>query len=155
MKDAILGFLFSPWGWLSLAAIAAGLELVVPGAYLIWLAVAALGTAITVGVLNLTIDGQLGVLVVWILIALLLSRRFRAERASPSDDPLLNLRGARLVGETAVVSQAIDGGSGRVRLGDSEWLARGPDCGIGTRVRIMAVDGTVLAVAPIDALTAS
>jgi membrane protein implicated in regulation of membrane protease activity len=154
MKDAILGFLFSPWGWLSLAAVAAGLELVVPGAYLIWLAVAALGTAITVGVLNLTIDGQLGVLVVWILIALLLSRRFRAERAGPSDDPLLNLRGARLVGETAVVSQAIDGGSGRVRLGDSEWLARGPDCGIGTRVRIMAVDGTVLAVAPIDALSA-
>ena len=41
--------------------------------------------------------------------------------------------GGRLVGEVVVVTHAIVEGSGRVEQGDSEWLARGPDAGPGTR----------------------
>ncbi len=37
----------------------------------------------------------------------------------------MNRRGARLVGEVATVSQAIEDGSGRIHYGDSEWLAKG------------------------------
>ena len=148
MKDGLLVFLFSTWGWLSIAAIAAGLEILLPGAYLIWLALAALATALTVLILNLTIDGQLGAFAIWIIVSLLAARRFRAGRNGPSDDPLLNQRGARLTGATATVTQAISGGHGRVRLGDSEWLAEGPDAPVGARVRVVGTNSAVLKVLP-------
>jgi membrane protein implicated in regulation of membrane protease activity len=50
------------------------------------------------------------------------------------------------VGELVVVTHAIDGGEGRVRLGDSEWLAKGPDAEPGSRMRVAGHDGVVLIV---------
>ena len=65
----------------------------------------------------------------------------------------MNRRGARLVGETATVVQAIEHGSGRVRLGDSEWIARGPAVAAGERVRISGTEGAILLVEPLTLLT--
>ena len=59
---------------------------------------------------------------------------------------MLNDRGGQLVGQSAVVTHVIEGGSGRVRHGDTEWLARGPDSPPGTRMRIIGSEGTVLIV---------
>jgi inner membrane protein len=61
-----------------------------------------------------------------------------------SDDPMLNDRGARLAGEIVTVVQAIQDGSGRVKVGDSEWNARGPDAPVGSRVRVTGAQGAVL-----------
>ena len=44
------------------------------------------------------------------------------------------------------LDQAIVGGRGRVRIGDSSWIAEGPDLPAGTRVRVVAVEGVVLKV---------
>jgi membrane protein implicated in regulation of membrane protease activity len=63
-----------------------------------------------------------------------------------SADPMLNDRGGQLVGETVVVASAIDGGRGKVRHGDSEWLAKGPDAEPGSKMRVAGHDGTVLIV---------
>ena len=46
--------------------------------------------------------------------------------------------------------QAIENGQGRVRVGDSEWNARGPDAAVGVHVRVTGAEGTVLLV---EALT--
>jgi hypothetical protein len=148
MKDGILGFLFSTWGWLSLAAILAGLEIVVPGAFLIWLAAAAAATALTVTLLNTTPDGQLGAFALWILLSLLAARRLKASRPIATDDPKLNRLALRVAGETAVVTVAIEGGHGRVRLGDTEWMAEGPDAPVGARVTVRGADGARLQVEP-------
>ena len=61
-------------------------------------------------------------------------------------DPLLNQRGAQLVGRKVVVTQAIAGGSGRVRCGDTEWLAQGPDAEQGSRLTVTGSQGSVLIV---------
>ena len=63
----------------------------------------------------------------------------------------MNKRGARMVGETCVVVQAFEGGTGRVRLGDSEWLARGGDIAVGERMRITGNEGAILLVEPVAA----
>jgi hypothetical protein len=144
----ITGVLFSPWGWLSLAAVAAGLEILLPGAFMIWIAAAALATAVTVALLPLTLDGQLAAFAVWILVALLASRRFARRRPRHAGDAALNRLDHRVAGQVAVVTEAIAGGRGRVRLGDSEWLAQGPDAPAGARVRVLGADGAILKVAP-------
>jgi membrane protein implicated in regulation of membrane protease activity len=87
------------------------------------------------------------------LIVAFSAKRFLRDRPIESSDPLMNRRGARLVGETAVVVQAIEHGSGRIKLGDSEWIARGPNVAVGERVRISGSEGAVLLVEPVNLLS--
>ena len=47
------------------------------------------------------------------------------------------------------------GGSGRVKVGDGEWNARGSDADIGTRVRIIGSRGSDLLVEPVALLDGS
>ena len=140
------------WVWLTLGLVLAGLEMLLPGVYLIWLAMAAIVT----GVLTLAFDLSLPMQVVdFVFLSLIIAfsaRRFLRDKPIESADPLMNRRGARLVGETATVVEAIEHGSGRVRLGDSEWIARGPNAALGERVRISGAEGAVLLVEPLALL---
>lgn len=83
------------------------------------------------------------------LIAAFSARRLLRDRPLVGADPLLNRRGARMVGDVALVVQPIEHGSGRVKLGDSEWIARGPDVPAGQWVPIAGSDGAILLVEPI------
>lgn len=141
--------LLSPWSWLSLAALAGALELLIPGVYLIWVALAAFLTALTAAILNLTLDGVLTIFAMWVVVALLAAQRWNPSRRGRTDDPLLNRRGARVVGMRVEVTEAIENGRGRVRLGDSDWTAEGPDAPVGREMQVTAASGSVLTVAPI------
>ncbi len=144
---------FEPyWVWISIGLVLAALEMLVPGVYLIWLAVAAIITGLLTFALVLGLPAQVVIFVSLALIAAFSAKRFLRDSPIESSDPLLNRRGSRLVGDTAVVTHAFDGGSGRVKHGDSEWLARGPDLPVGTRVRITGSDGAVLVVEPAELL---
>ena len=138
------------WIWATVGLILAVLEMIVPGVYLIWLAVAAILTAILAFGMDISIASQVIIFVSSSLIAVYSARRFLRDSPIESSDPLLNQRGGRLVGETALVTQAFDGGTGRVKLGDSEWLARGPDLDVGAKVRVTGNDGAILVVEAIE-----
>ncbi|MDX1704047.1 MAG: NfeD family protein [Altererythrobacter ishigakiensis] len=143
--DGLQGF-DAHWVWIAIGLILAALEMLVPGVYLIWLAVAAIITGLLTFGLDLGLPSQVVIFVSLSLISAFSARRFLRDSPIESSDPLLNQRGGRLVGEMAVVTQAFEGGTGRIKYGDSEWLARGPDLGVGERVRITGSNGTVLVV---------
>jgi membrane protein implicated in regulation of membrane protease activity len=63
-----------------------------------------------------------------------------------TDQPDLNQRPAQLLGRIATVEEAIAYGRGRVRIGDTLWLAEGPDMPAGSEVRVTAANGAVLRV---------
>lgn len=138
------------WHWWIVAAVLAAVETFVPGVVAIWFAFAAL----VVGALLLMVPsvpwplqfvlfGLLGI------VALLLWRKLRpAGDDDQTDQPALNQRGARFVGETFTLAEPIVSGTGKVRIGDTVWLARGGDAPLGARVRVVRVDGTVLQVEP-------
>lgn len=140
------------WIWAALGLVLAALEILVPGVYLIWLAAAALITAALTFVLDPGVPLQIVNFVFLALIIAFSARRFLRDTPMFSADPLMNKRGARLVGETALVVQDFVGGTGRVKLGDSEWLARGVDMIAGERVRITGSEGAILLVAPANAI---
>ena len=147
-----LGSIDPPWIWIALGLTLAALELLVPGVYLIWLAAAAVITGVLTFVLDLGLAVQVVNFVFLALIIAFSARRFLRDQPIIGADPLLNKRGGRMVGETAVVVQAFEGGLGRIRHGDSEWLARGPDVAAGARVRIIGHEGSVLLVEPLTLL---
>lgn len=137
------------WVWLTLGLVLATLEMVVPGVYLIWFAVAAIVTGALTGLFDLSVSAQVVDFAFLSLIAVFSARRFLKDRPIDSPDPLMNQRGARLVGENALVVQAIEHGSGRVHIGDSEWIAHGPDVELGQRVRVVGSEGAILLVEPV------
>ncbi|HEY0626328.1 MAG TPA: NfeD family protein [Allosphingosinicella sp.] len=135
------------WVWLIAAAVLASAEIVAPGVFLIFLAGAAALTAIAAA-LGVPLAFQLGLFPLFALGSVWFGKRHYHRNPVPSSDPLLNDRLARHVGQTVVVVEAIEGGSGRVKLGDSVWNARGPDAAPGTRMRITGAEGTCLRVEP-------
>jgi len=137
------------WVWITLGLLLAGLEMVVPGIYFIWLALAAIATGVLTALIEPSLPIQVVDFVAIALIAAFSARRFLRQTPIASSDPLLNRRGAQLVGQVGLVVQPIEQGNGRVRLGDSEWLAMGPDLATGQRVRITGTQGTVLVVEPL------
>jgi membrane protein implicated in regulation of membrane protease activity len=146
------GGLEAHWVWLTLGVLLAGLEMLVPGVYLIWLGIAAIMTGILTGLLHLTLPVQVIDFVFLSLIVAFSARRFLRDSPIVGADPLMNRRVARMVGQTAVVVQTIEHGSGRVHFGDSEWIANGPDVAVGERVRITGADGATLLVEPVALL---
>jgi membrane protein implicated in regulation of membrane protease activity len=144
-----LGDFDAHWVWLTLGLLLAALEMLVPGVYLIWLAAAALITGVLTFAFDLSLPLQVVDFVFLSLIAAFSAKRFLGEKPIESSDPLMNRRGARMIGETALVTAAIEHGSGRVKVGDSEWIARGANVAAGERVRITGTDGSTLLVEPL------
>lgn len=139
-------------GWWLIAALALGIaELVVPGVFLIFLAIAAAITgAIALVVPGLGLGGELVAFAIWSAVAVLIGRRWYHQYPVPTADPMLNDRARRMVGQEVRVIEPIVDGHGRVRVGDGEWPARGPDLPAGAKVRIVAVESGVVSV---EALT--
>jgi len=141
------------WVWLTLGVVLAGAEILLPGVYLIWLALAAVATGVLTAILGLSLPFQVLDFVCFALIFAFSARRFLRDKPIESADPLINRRGARMVGQTALVVQAIEHGSGRVKVGDSEWIANGPNVAVGERVRITGTEGATLLVEPLNLLS--
>lgn len=136
------------WAWFALGLLLAAAEMLVPGVFFIWMAGAAILTGILTFILPIGVVMQIAIFVVLAMVTVYTGKRYLRDHPITEADPLMNKRGGRLVGETAVVVSAIEGGSGRVRHGDSEWIARGPDSAVGARVRISGSEGAVLMVEP-------
>ena len=134
------------YAWLLVGLVLAVAEMAIPGVFLIWMAGAAIVTGLVAWAARIGLPLQVVLFAVLSILAVFTGRRYIARNPVISADPKLNRRADRAIGETVVVTQAIVGGEGRVRLGDSEWLARGVDAVPGTRLKVTGVDGAVLLV---------
>lgn len=136
----------NPWWWLMLAVLFGIGEIVTPGVFLIWIAAAAAITGVLAMLLPLPLAVQFVIFALLCLGSVWLGRRWYADSPVASQDPLLNDRVARLIGETATLAEPIQHGRGRVRVGDSIWDCAGPDLEAGAAVRIVGAQGSVLTV---------
>jgi membrane protein implicated in regulation of membrane protease activity len=137
------------WIWGTIAVALFIVELVAPGYFLIFPALGAfaVGLADLAGITGL--EAQLvGFVAFSALLFALLVRHYRRLISNQKQDPV-NLP-ERLVGAQGTVEDRLTAGRGKIRLGDSVWLARGPDLEKGHAVRVAAVEGTVLVVVPAD-----
>lgn len=139
-----------PWSWWILGMVLLGAEILVPGVFLVWVGLA----SIAVGALSLALWGagywpwevQFVVFAALSVVFVLAGRRFYAHADKESDEPLLNQRGATLIGRIGTLGEPVVDGRGRLKVDDSFWPVRGPDLPAGSRVKISGVDGSVLLV---------
>jgi membrane protein implicated in regulation of membrane protease activity len=134
------------WAWLIGGVVLLIAEVIAPGFFLVFIGAAALATGLFTLLFGLSAVPQLALFALYAVLAVMIGRRFYGNRTSDSADPLLNDRAGRLVGKVVTVVTAVDEHGGRVRVGDSEWSARGGPAAIGERVRITGIDGNCLKV---------
>ena len=136
--------------WMVGGLVLAGLEMLAPGVFLLWIGLAALGTGAATVLLGLGWHGQVGWFVVLTIgLVGLIGLRLRGRKPGVGSD--VNAPGAGLVGRTCRVLE-FQGLDGRVSLGDGTWYARlAPADQVvpvpGQALRVVGLDGTTLLVA--------
>ncbi len=134
--------------WVLVGLLLLGAELFLPGVFLLWIGLAAIGT----GALLFFAAPPFWVtsVVFVVLLAGGIAVALRLRRGQHTR-PRVNTPDAGLIGRHGVLTEPGSAGP-RVRVGDSDWSARLPrdvaDSPAGTRVRVEGVDGTTLVVRP-------
>jgi hypothetical protein len=118
-------------------------ETLLPGAFLMWIGLAACGAGLLTLAGGLRFEFQVVAFALLAAVSLAAGLRLRRRRVA------LNTQRAGLAGRSAV-ALSFHGREGRVRLGDSDWPARVPadeaEPAPGAALRVVDVDGTVLIV---------
>lgn len=135
------------WGVAGLLLLAS--ELVLPGVFLMWVGLAALGVAAVAVVFEPSLQSQILIFAA-LAVAFSLSgwRLYYARRNRPgAPEPAgVNDTFALMVGRTGVLVEPILAGQGKARFGDSVWLVEGADLAAGANVRVVGQDGVLLRV---------
>ncbi len=135
------------WHWFILAATLIILEVFAPGAFMLWIGIAAgvVGTVLYF-VPALTWEYQFILFSIASVGSILAWRGYRASHPVITDEPTLNRRGAQYIGRVFTLEAAIVNGIGKIRVDDSTWKIEGADCPAGTKVRVAGIENTVLKV---------
>lgn len=136
------------WLWLIGGVILLIAEIVAPGFFLVFIGAAAISAGLFTLLFGLGTAAQLALFALYAVLAVMAGRRFYASHATDHDGARINDPAGRMVGRMVTVVTPIDDHQGRVRVGDSEWSARGGPAAVGDRVRITGVDGNCLTVEP-------
>lgn len=139
-----------PWNWLIIGAIFLALELFAPGAFMLWIGLAALAVGVVSFVTDWSWQWQLVAFAVLSLALVPVWRHFAAKVEKPTDSPMLNRRSESYVGRVFTLENPIVDGIGRVRIDDTIWRVTGPDKAAGSRVRIVRADGPHLFVEAVE-----
>jgi membrane protein implicated in regulation of membrane protease activity len=136
------------FAWAVAALLLFAAEVLAPGAFMLWLGLAAAVTFVIVLLLPMPLLAQVGLFVVLGLVSIQVYRTWFRGRGTRSDQPLLNRRVAQLVGRVVPLERAIVNGRGRVQIADALWDVEGPELPAGAAVRIVGAEGMTLRVEP-------
>ena len=140
------------WHWWIMGILLLGIEIVAPVEFFLWLGISA---GVTGGIVliapdigwqwQLVLFGMLSVASVggW--------RLYQKKFPPQTDEPLLNRRGSQYVGRTFELTEEMAFGRGKISVDDTTWRAEydaGGDLPAGSRVKVIAIDGTILKVEP-------
>lgn len=138
------------WYWWVFAVVLLIIELMTGSTYFFWPAIAAVAVGLfAIGPLGGAWQMQL---LVFAAVTIVLSI-YAPSRVKPwllrtqADHPTLNERGAQKIGRRATVDETFANGAGKVRLGDTLWLAEsesGEDFAEGAQVVVTRAEGTKL-----------
>ena len=135
------------WDWLAFGTVLLILEVFGAGGYLLWIGLAAAAVGLLTYLLpDLPWAWQFFAFALLSLLTAVFWWRRQRSAAKPSDVPGLNRRGSEFLGRTFVLHEAIVGGRGKIRAGDTLWLVSGPELPAGAEVRVIGQDGVLLKV---------
>ena len=144
-----LDFVF--WYWWVIGFILLVLEILTPGYFFMWMAISGFVTGALVLLMPATgMTMQVSVFSVLSVVAIITWKFYGKKHSMGSDHPLLNKRGVQYIGRVFSLYQPIRNGQGKIKVDDSIWKVHGEDCDINSRVKVVAIRGTVFEVEKVD-----
>ena len=150
----VLSFIqaLGPWTWVAVGLLILGIEIMMPSTFLLWPGLSALA----VGFITLILGTDAAIwpwqaqvlvfLILAVVFAVIGKRIMKNRKYNDSENPILNERGAQLIGQTAILADPITNGMGRVKIGDTTWRVKGDDTKAGSKVTVVDYDAGTLIV---------
>lgn len=140
------------WHWLVVGVFFLVLEVVVPGAILMWFGFGGLLTGALLWLIpSMNTEWQILIFSVFSAVSI-----FAWKKYGPSgndivtDAPNLNNRLRDYIGRETILIEAIVSGTGLAKVGDSAWKVRGKDMPKGSHVKIVDIDGMFFVVEAVE-----
>ncbi len=138
-------FEITHWHWFILMIVIGVIEMMSLSMYLV-------GPAAAAGIVGLIkwIYPELSLFASLMLFSILtvaftyFARHFLKNTKEGESDLGLDANGSEYIGRTFALESDVVNGTGRVKVGDGAWNARGPDAVAGAKIRITGVQGNAL-----------
>jgi membrane protein implicated in regulation of membrane protease activity len=144
-----MGFLeeITYWQWWVLGVIFVILEVFSPGAFFVWMGIAAgvVGAVLMIAP-GISWEYQILIFAGFSVISIVLWRQYQKKHPTKTDQPRLNRRGEQYIDRVFTLDTPIVNGQGKIQVDDSTWKITGEDCPVGTKVVVIGVEGVVLQV---------
>src|SRR6266849_2317590 len=134
------------WNWFILAALLFLVEVLAPCMFMMWLWLSALLVGIISSAVDWSWQAQLIAFAVFAIASVPAWRYLARKVEGPTGSPFLNRRADGYVGRIFTLDKPIVDGVGAVRIDDTVWRVLGPDCPVGSRVKVASADGANLLV---------
>ena len=125
--------------WLVAGLALCAAETFVPGAFLIWIGLAAVALGGIEFFVAIELTPSLLLFAALVVVFVFIGRRVYGSLDSGAP-PLPLSRAHALIGKEFYLDEAIERGYGRMRVGDSLWRVAGDDLPKGAKVRVVAVE---------------
>jgi len=143
----------SPWWWVAFAVALGAVEMLTFTYFLIWLSMAAIGTAVALGVSpSLSGGAQTGIFAALSVIFSIAGRWWQLNRkAAPGIVPGLNRRSERVIGRSGKAIDNFENSEGTIIVDGVRWQARliSGSVAAGQAVTVIDADGMTLLCEPI------
>jgi len=139
------------WYWWVIALVLLVIEILAPGFFFLWMAISGFVTGAMVLLIPATsMNMQVLVFSVLSVVTIIAWKFYGKKHPIESDHPLLNKRGNQYIGRVFSLYEPIKNGQGKIKVDDSIWKVHGEDCNINSRVKVIAIRGTVFDVEKVD-----
>jgi len=125
--------------WLVVGLALCAAETFVPGAFLIWIGLAAVALGAVEFFVAIELTPALLLFAALVVVFVFIGRRVYGSLDSGAPQLPLS-RAHALIGKEFYLDEAIERGYGRMRVGDSLWRVAGDDLPKGAKVRVVAVE---------------
>lgn len=136
--------LLGPWAWIIIGVFLCTAEMLAPGAFLIWLGLAAIATGLITMLAPLSAAWSVVVFATLGLVFAFFGYRVYGARRKDGAEAAPNQGAHAFIGREVMLSDPIEQGAGSIRLGDTVWRVLGPDLPAGRNVRVVGVERGVL-----------
>lgn len=139
------------WHWLILGVVLVILEVFAPGAFFLWMGVAAFVVGLLLWILpDMGWEMQFLLFGVISVVSIAIWRLRLRKHPTASEEPSLNARTQGYIGRVFTLTEGIEDGFGKIHVDDAFWTVAGPDRAVGTKVKVISAEGLTLHVEPLD-----
>lgn len=134
--------------WFTIGIMLIIIEMILPGMFLMWFGI----SSIIVGIIAVMIPIEINtalilfsvISVLLVIVVILVMRKVAPSSQSTVTHNLNQARGSELIGATFTLDSDVMNNSGKLNIGDSIWLIKGPNAIAGTHISITSIENNTL-----------